>query len=217
MTDLKPLIRTERRALIELLEGLTPEQWDTQSLCDRWTVKAVAAHLAYAPVMSPLRTATEMLRAGGNINRMIGDSARRDSKRKVAEILQQLRDNVETDAQPMGMPRAAGLADAVVHQLDIRRPLGLPRSVPVEAFAPVADFFAGTGFPGSLVVGGNVRRRISGLRLVADDADWSHGEGPEVHASREALLLMLSGRAVPGEELSGPGAAKLLPRLVRYY
>ncbi|MGZ8750310.1 MAG: maleylpyruvate isomerase family mycothiol-dependent enzyme, partial [Pseudonocardia sp.] len=62
-------------------------------------------------------------------------------------------------------------------------------------------------------VGGSVQRRIHGLRLVADDLDWSWGQGPEVHGSAEALILMLTGRPVGAEELTGPGAVTLYDRL----
>jgi hypothetical protein len=58
-----------------------------------------------------------------------------------------------------------------------------------------------------------VQSRIQGLRLVADDLDWSWGTGPEVHGSAEALVLMLTGRPIRAEELTGPGAATLYDRL----
>lgn len=216
MADLTEPIRTERLALIELLETLTPHEWATPSLCEGWSVRDVAAHLAYAPVVPPLRSVVELVRAGLRINKMIADGAVRDGRRDTSEIIEQLRSNAESGAKPMGMPQEAALADAVVHQLDVRVPLGKPRQFPREAFEPAADFFAGTGFPGSLVVGGNVRKRIAGLRLVADDLPWSHGDGPEVRGSSEALMLVLAGRPVRDEDLRGPGAAQLRSRLQRH-
>jgi hypothetical protein len=63
------------------------------------------------------------------------------------------------------------------------------------------------------MVGGNVRKRIRGLRLVTDDGSWSWGEGPDVEGSREALLLVLTGRPVGAEELTGAGAPTLRARL----
>jgi hypothetical protein len=63
------------------------------------------------------------------------------------------------------------------------------------------------------MLGGQVSRRISGCRLVADDQDWSTGAGAEVHGSGEAVLLVLTGRPVRPDELSGPGAATVLARL----
>ena len=43
------------------------------------------------------------------------------------------------------------------------------------------------------VVGGSARRRVAGVRLVATDTDWSHGEGPDVRGTAETLLLLLYG------------------------
>ncbi len=213
MADLDDAIRTERLALIELLETLGPDEWSTQSLCGKWTVQAVAAHLAFAPVWQPHHLVLDLARSRLSVDRAIGDKAVRDCQKGVPAILDQLRKNAETGAKPMGMPKIASLSDAVVHQLDVRRPLGEHRAVPPEAFKPAASFFAGTGFPGSLVVGGNVRKRVAGLRLVTDDVDWSHGEGPEVRGSSESMMLMLAGRKIDPDELTGPGVAELRKRL----
>ncbi len=100
--------------------------------------------------------------------------------------------------------RAAVLVDAVLHGLDVRRPLGLVRSVPVAAFRPVADFCAGARFPSSALLGGQVRRRLAGLRLVADDQDWASGQGTPVHASGETVLLVLAGRPVGARSSTVP-------------
>ncbi len=107
------------------------------------------------------------------------------SRRGPAAILDQLRANAATGAKPMGVPEVAALADAVVHALDIRRPLTKPRPIPQEAFVVTAGFFAAVRWPLSIPVGGNVRKRIDGVQLVADDLDWSHGQGSEVRGSGE--------------------------------
>ena len=70
-----------------------------------------------------------------------------------------------------------------------------------------------TTWPASIMVGGNVKARVRGLRLVADDVDWTSGEGPEVHGPSDAMILMLSGRQVGADELTGDGAAELYDRL----
>ncbi|QNN55211.1 hypothetical protein [Nocardioides mesophilus] len=57
------------------------------------------------------------------------------------------------------------------------------------------------------------RRRAEGLRLVADDQDWSWGEGRAVDGPSEALAMALAGRAVAVDDLSGPGADLLRERL----
>jgi uncharacterized protein (TIGR03083 family) len=212
-TTLPDLIRAQREGFIATLEELTPEQWLVPSLCTQWRVVDVAAHLAWAPVTGATAGAAALVRNGFSTNRMLARLAVGWSARGRSAILEQLRDNARTGARPFPMPPIAALADAVVHGLDVRRPLGLPREVPTESLAPLAAFAFSTPWPLNAVVGGSARRRVAGVRLVATDADWTHGTGPEVRASAEDLLLVLHGRAPRPEDLSGPGAATLLARL----
>jgi len=194
MTELTELIRTERLAFIDLLESLTEDQWQTPSLCSAWTVEHVAAHLAWAPVAGPMEMVPAALRAGFRTNRLIADTAVRWTTRGRPAILDQLRKNVESDAKPLGMPPVAALADAVVHGLDVRVPLGLHRDVDPEAFRLIADWTVTSRWPMTVPVGGNVRKRLRGTRLVAIDADWAWGEGAEVREPADLILLRLLGR-----------------------
>lgn len=209
MADTSELMRAERQAFIELLETLTPDEWAAQSLCSAWTVQDVAAHVAWSPVVRPGQAVRELVRSGLRINKMNADAARRWSQRGPAAILQQMRSNMQTGATPVGTGPELGLADAVIHQLDIRRPLGRPRKIPEEAFVAVADLQTGLRWPSTIVVGGSVRKRLEGIRLVADDTSWTFGDGEEVCGSREALILMLTGRPVHQGELTGPGLSRL--------
>jgi uncharacterized protein (TIGR03083 family) len=194
MTELKDLVRTERLAFIDLLKSLTEDQWRTPSLCSAWTVEHVAAHLAWAPVAGPLEMGPAALRAGFRTNRLIADSAVRWTARGRPAIFDQLRKNVESDAKPFGMPPVAALTDAVVHGLDVRVPLGLHRDVDPEAFRLIADWSVTSRWPMTVPVGGNVRKRLRGTRLVAIDADWAWGEGAEVREPGDMILLRLLGR-----------------------
>jgi len=69
------------------------------------------------------------------------------------------------------------------------------------------DMYKTTGFP----VG--TKKRIDGLRLVATDADWSHGDGAEVTGPRLPLLLAMTGRTAAVDALSGAGVATLRSRM----
>ena len=209
---LSTLTRRQREGFIDTLEGLPPEQWLAPSLCTEWRTIDVAAHLAWAPVLGAGNGAVAMARHGFSMNRMIARSAIVWSARGQAAILQQLRDNARSGARPIGMPPVAALADAVLHGLDVRRALELPGQVPVESLQPLAEFTLRTPWPMNVVVGGSARRRVAGLRLVATDTDWSHGEGPDVRGTTEALLLLLYGRTPRTDELTGEGAAILLAR-----
>jgi uncharacterized protein (TIGR03083 family) len=212
-TTLAALTRSQREGFVDTLEALTPDEWLVPSLCGQWRVVDVAAHLAWAPVLGAGAGAVAMARHGFSMNRMIARSAVEWSSRGRGAILDQLRDNARSGARPIGMPPVAALADAVVHGLDVRRPLGLPGQVPTESLAPLADFTLRTPWPLNAVVGGSARRRVAGVRLVATDASWSYGDGPEVRGSAEALLLLLFGRRPAPGELGGPGAEVLAARL----
>lgn len=212
MGELSVVIRTERLAFIGLLETLTPQQWATPSLCSEWTVQDVAAHLAWAPALPPAQGLVEMARAGFRVNKMIGDSAVRWSARGIPAILAQLRANAANGTRPPGLPEISALVDVVVHGYDVRRPLGVDGHVPTGWFAPMADFLLGgsSRWPLSTVIGGSARKRVEGVRVVAEDADWSHGTGPEARGTAETLLLLLTGRTIGADELTGSGGPALL-------
>ncbi|HEU5484868.1 MAG TPA: maleylpyruvate isomerase family mycothiol-dependent enzyme [Microlunatus sp.] len=194
MTELTELIRTERVAFIDLLESLTEDQWQTPSLCTAWTVENVAAHLAWAPVSGPVEMVPAAVRVGFRPNRLIADAAVRWTARGRPAMFDQLRRNVGCDARPLGLPPVAALTDAVVHGLDVRLPLGLHRDVDPEAFRLIADWTATLRWPMTVPVGGNVRKRLRGTRLVAIDADWAWGEGAEVRERTDMILLRLLAR-----------------------
>lgn len=213
MTLLAEQIRTEREGLIDVLDTLDDAEWDTWSLCTGWMVRDVAAHIAWAPVLAPVEMAVSMVRARFSINAYIFQTARAWAERGRDATMEQLRDNAATGRKPIGVPAVAPLSDAIVHGYDIRRPLGIAHEVPQAAYAAAATWHARLRPPLTWMVGGDVRSRIAGLRLVADDLGWTQGEGLEVHGSGEALMLMMTGRGYERSELTGPGADELWHRI----
>lgn len=205
MVDVWPLIAAERRALAEFLETLAPADWDVPSLCPGWAVRDVVAHIAFGPGQ-PLRAiGLGMLKGGFRINRVTADAARSWGRRPPAEIIEGLRERIDERAHSFIITDTHVLADIVCHNLDIRRPLARPRTMPAEAFRLTADLMAGIGPALDIVFARSPRRTVRGLRLVADDLDWTHGDGPEVRGSAEALLMMITARPVGPDELTGPG------------
>lgn len=95
------------------------------------------------------------------------------------------------------------LIECLIHQQDVRRPLGRLRAIPRDRLR-VSLSYARI----SPVIGG--ARRTHGVRLEATDIDWSAGSGPAVCGAGEALLLAMTGRhsTVIGE-LKGPGVRLL--------
>ena len=94
----------------------------------------------------------------------------------------------------------------LIHGQDICRPLGIKRDLPEAHLVPVADFVKN-----DVHIFG-AKKRIAGLRLTATDMDWSHGNGPEVTGPAEALVMMMAGRLVALDDLSGEGKAALVAR-----
>lgn len=193
MTDIDELIRRERLTFIAILEDLTPEQWEKQSLCDLWTVQDVSAHIAWTPP-ARLNALPMFVKAGFRKDKFIADSAIAWSARGQAAILDQLRANAASGVTPMLMPLEAAVADAIVHCLDVTVPLGIPRPVAEEPFRVAADWLLGARWPITSLIGGSVSKRLSDVRLVATDVDWSWGEGREVRGRSDELLLRLTGR-----------------------
>ena len=204
------VLRQARLPFIELLASLGPPEWDTPSLCGGWTVRHVAAHVAWASVDPPLAMVTGLLRARLDVNRLNDENAQRWARRGPTAALEQLRANAASGATPFGVPWPAAVADSVVHDLDVRRPLRRPRHIDESLFRLTADFLLVARWPLSILLGGDPRRRVSGVRLVATGTMWTHGAGPELHASPESLLLLLAGRTVDDAELAGPGAETIL-------
>ena len=74
LDDVWRTIDAERSSLADLLEDLSPTEWQTASLCDAWRVGDVAVHLTQAH-MGVREALVEAVRARGSFDRMIRDAA----------------------------------------------------------------------------------------------------------------------------------------------
>lgn len=208
MVDVFEMIAARRRDLAGELVGLTPEQWDTQSLCAGWTVRNVAAHLAMPLEMGLPKMFVKIVAAGGNFNKA-ADRIARSETRSGPELAETLRANAANRFTPPGFGPAAPLTDVFVHGQDIHRPLGLPYSLPDDQARIILDLLVTTKAAKAFSKKGT----IDGLQLRATDLDWVHGGGPEVVGTAEALILALTGRAVALDDLSGSALDTLRSRL----
>lgn len=194
----------ERTDLAAFLATLTPQEWTMPTLCDKWTVKDVVAHILSYEELSPL----------GLMKRFLKGRVLRANEVGVAEFApmapQELMDFLGQHLRPQGLTAGFGgmiaLVDGTIHHQDIRRALGHPRTVPVDRLARILPLV-----PGNPRLGAG--RRIRGLRLEATDIAWQHGEGPEVTGTGEALLMAMAGRPSVLSELSGPGQTTLASRI----
>ncbi|WP_102141858.1 maleylpyruvate isomerase family mycothiol-dependent enzyme [Mycobacterium hubeiense] len=203
--DVWPLVHAERRALIADLERLDDAQWATPSLCDGWRVRDVVAHLVDVAMTTRIGFMVDMVRAGMDFDRQNARGLQRARGASPQETLARLRRVAPRTSTPPA-PLDTRLVEEVVHGEDIRRPLGLTRTYPVEAV--VRSLHQQARMSASF---GGAKELVARVRLCATDADLSIGEGPEVRGPALALLLAVSGRRVALDELDGPGVGALLP------
>nr|WP_211355275.1 maleylpyruvate isomerase family mycothiol-dependent enzyme [Blastococcus colisei] len=194
-------VHAERAALADDLADVEDTQWAQPSLCGRWTVEEVITHLTAA--------------ARGGLASVLGarfdfdvHNDRRLAEHRgatPAETLERLR-RVVTSTTAASGHTAAWLGEVVVHAQDVRRPLGLPRTPPTEAVTEVARFYASRDFTVPS------RSTAVGLRLEATDGPFTTGTGPLVTGSTLALTMVMAGRRVYCDDLTGSGASVLRDR-----
>ncbi len=182
----------ERRRLADLYADLRPDQWSAPSLCAGWRAREVVAHVTMPYRHSALRVLRGIAAARGRFDRFADRIAHEDTARLAdAELLAALRDNATHPWRPPGGGQAGALSHDVIHGLDVTEALGLPRP-PVDRVRMV---LAATGPRGLAHFGTD----LTGVRLVATDADISLGEGPTVvELPAVELLLRVTGRITPG-------------------
>jgi len=139
------LIAAERQALATGLSGLTPEQWDTPTLCAGWRVREVTAHITMPFRYSTEQYLRELQASHGDFNQMADRCARRDAARPAAELVAALADNVHNPWQPPGGGPEGALCHDVIHGLDITVPLATGRRVPEQHLLTVLGFLTGRG------------------------------------------------------------------------
>ncbi len=199
------LVHAERAALADDLARLEPEQWHHRTLCGRWDLEDVVAHLVAAALTGRGRWIRSIV--GARFRTDVHNQRRLDEHkgRDPEETFARFRAAVDSTIAPTGHT-AAYLGEVLVHAQDIRQPLGLPKRPSVEALTPVADFFGKQDFAVSS------RKVAAGLELVASDGPFRAGAGPRVEGSTLALVMSMAGRDAYLDELEGPGLEELRAR-----
>ncbi|MEM8708485.1 MAG: maleylpyruvate isomerase family mycothiol-dependent enzyme [Actinomycetota bacterium] len=197
--DDKAKLIAERVSLLETVEQLEPEEWDTPSLAVGWRVRDVVAHVNFNKTLGLGTSIVGMIRARGDFDRFMATHARKIGDRPIAEHLADLRRVARSDAIAPTTKPSDGAIDAFVHHHDIALAVG--RSVPTDEGrlrwladgVPQATRFIGCA------------ARVDGVRMIATDIDWHYGTGPEVRGPAAAIILAACGRSVWHDRLEGPG------------
>ena len=197
-------VRTLRLEVADMLDSLSPAEWEARSLCEGWRVRDVAGHLALVPTISTWQMIAAGPRAGFDPNRINALLAVQAGSVPTQEIIRKLRDHAGDRTTARALDTRNSLFDAIVHSQDIAIPLRRDFPVSVDHTRRGLDRVWAMGWPF------HARRRLAGRRLIATDTDWAVGEGPEIRGSALSLLLLLTGRtAAARSALAGAGAERL--------
>jgi len=190
VTDLQSLVAPTYDDLANLLAGGPAEAWDAPSLCERWQVRHVVAHVTMPARLTPEQFGAEMAAAAGDFAVLSNTVAARDAFLPLADLVNALRSPLLHEWQPPGGGAVAALSHAVIHSLDVTVALDRPVVAPKEAVIAVLDqLIAANGEWFGIV--------LTGVRFEAADADWSRGSGDLVRADSGPLVALLSGRSLP--------------------
>jgi uncharacterized protein (TIGR03083 family) len=204
------MIVAERQHMADLIAGLSEEQLARQSLCEAWTVHEVGAHLVSYLRFGQPKIYLCMLVYAGDFAPGNERLARLYARRSTADLVGSLRRHATART---AVPRSGYdpvLADLVLHDLDVRIPLGIDRVIPEDRLAVTFHHLATAPSPG-FAVGG----RLSELRFEAVDTGWTSGHGAPVRGEAEAIVLAMAGRTAAFPRLDGDGVAILGERVNR--
>ncbi|HEY1624666.1 MAG TPA: maleylpyruvate isomerase family mycothiol-dependent enzyme [Streptosporangiaceae bacterium] len=202
------MIVAERRHMADLFASLTEEQLAQQSLCDAWTMHEVAAHLAAYLRFGQLKILACMLAYAGDFAPGNQKMAQWYARRSTADLVGLLRRNAGSRTTPPRSGYDPVLADLVLHDLDVRIPLGISRDIPQDRLAVTFYHLATVPSPGYAV-----GTRLRDLRFETTDTGWMTGSGAVVRGPAEAVVMAMSGRTAAWSDLAGDGVELLRQRI----
>ena len=200
MTDLQSWVAPTYDGLADLLASAPAEAWDAPSLCEKWQVRHVVAHVTMPVRLTPEQFGAEMAAAGGDFAVLSDTVAARDGSLPVADHL---------GPAALAACCTRGSRRAAARPARSATPSSTPSTSPSrstgrrsrrsEAVVAVLDQL--TAANGALF-----GVDLTGVRLEAADTDWSWGSGDD-RARRQRLPRGAPERPHPARR---PGAA---PRL----
>lgn len=191
MNDTRSWVTATYQGLADLLTAAGDEVWSAQSLCARWSVREVVAHVTMPVRMTPERFQVEIAAAGGDFTMLSDTVAARDAALPIPALVSQLRSSELHGWLPPGGGAAGALSHAVIHSLDVTSALGRPAVAPIEAMTAVLDQLAAAR-------GALFGIDATGVRWEAVDTGWTWGEGTLLRADTGQLVALLGGRSLPG-------------------
>jgi uncharacterized protein (TIGR03083 family) len=207
-------LRVNDARLLAMAAGFTAREWSQPSLCEEWSNHEVLAHLVVGYSTGAAAVTAEMVRHGGSFDRANGAMARMQAVSRAPGDL--LDDFDMLTRRPRGLgryfPPRLLIGDHITHELDMLFALGREPAIPAEALVAVLN--TQVSVPNPFVP---AFRNSRGLRLLATDVGWTHGEkGPLVRGSAADLVSVLGNRPARLTQLEGDGVEVLAARVSRH-
>ncbi|MFV8163109.1 maleylpyruvate isomerase family mycothiol-dependent enzyme [Mycobacterium sp. 134] len=169
----RKLLRANDARFVSVAETLTADHWSAPSLCSEWTNHEVLAHLVVGYSCGAGSLVAHMYRGRGFDAANTALARARAAVRSPDRLLAEFRGLMD---RPAGIgryfPPRLLIGDHVTHELDILYALDVEPRIPTDVLVAVLD--AQVSIPNPFVP---AYRNSRGLRLVATDADWAHGDG----------------------------------------
>ncbi|MGV0745588.1 maleylpyruvate isomerase family mycothiol-dependent enzyme [Mycolicibacterium sp. XJ870] len=207
----REVLRANDTRFAAVAATLEPEEWAAPSLCAEWTNHEVLAHLVVGYSCGVGTFAMQMYRRRGFDPANTALARTLAATRSPDDLLADFRGFM---VRPSGMgryfPRRLLVGDHVTHELDILYALDREPRIPAEVLVGVLN--TQVSLPNPFVP---AFRNSRGLRLVATDADWTHGNGgPLVEGRAADLVSVLGNRAKMLPRLRGAGVELLSRRVL---
>lgn len=207
----RDLLRDNDARFVTVAATLTPEDWSAPSLCAEWTNHEVLAHLVvgYSCRLATFAAQISRRRSFDRANTVLARV--RAADRDPGELLTDFAALID---HPSGtgryFPRRLLVGDHVTHELDILYALDREPQIPAEVLVAVLN--TQVALPNPFVP---AYRNSRGLRLVATDTDWAHGDaGPVVEGRAAELVSVLGNRPRMLTRLNGDGVEQLSARVL---
>lgn len=211
MSDPRKLLHDNDTRFVNWAGHLSDADWQQRSLCTEWRNHDVLAHLVVGYRASGTELGRYLCRHRGSFDRansaLSVDLAQQHSPASLVDEFSTL------IRRPRGVgrvfPRRLLLGDHVIHELDIAFALNLTPEVTAEALVAVLN--TQVHVPNPFVP---AAARARGLRLRANDVDWTHGDDARTVTGGAAhLVSALAGRPWALKHLRGSGVDELRDRL----
>ncbi len=196
-----------------LAHELTDEEFDAPSLCEGWNVRDIYGHMGFGHTTSMGPFLLKLLSYKGNIPKGSFELSKRFVEGWTPAQIVEFWDTVMVQQHPrrgiaLLIKDHEGFLDHLIHNQDIRRPLGRPREIPEERLVAAMDVLPRIKTPLFAT-----KPVVAGLQLVATDIDHTVGDGPTIEGPAEAIIMAAAGRSAAFADLSGDGLEQLTDRV----